>query len=99
MYLPTYFAACPGNQRRRTFITNDGTAHGSAELILMERRPGLACRIGEKIVRVERVVSQELECGAVNLIRAAFDCGVNHRAGGVAELGRKRAGLYLELLH
>ena len=80
-------------------VVDDRAAGRAAELVLVERRARQAGRIGEEVVGVEIVVAQKLEDRAVKLIGAALDGGVDHRAGGVAELGGEVVGLDLELLY
>jgi hypothetical protein len=55
--------------KEKGLILTDRTAEDAAELVLLKRRFGL---IGwfEEAARVERRVSQELERGAMELVRA-----------------------------
>ena len=80
-------------------VAHDRSAHGGAELVLMKSRPRLPRRIGEEVVGIQLVVAQELEYRAVELIGAALDGGIDHRARRVTEFRREGAGLDFEFLH
>src|SRR6266852_3629184 len=73
------------------------TAHGETELVLLERLPGDTSGIGEKVIGVQLLISQELEHAAMKLIRAGLDGGADDRARRAAELRAEIVCLDLEL--
>ena len=69
-----------------------------AELVAFEGRDRLVAGI-EKVLGVERRIAQELEGRAVHGVGPGAGDGVDHAAGGAAELGRVGVGQHLELEH
>ena len=81
----------------KSLIALDPAAGRAAELVLAEGPSGLAVGVLEEVGGVEFVVAQELPNAAVNLVRARFQRGVEHRAARAAKLGAERVGLEFEL--
>ena len=77
--------------------TKNRTANRPAKLVALER-VGLAGRELEEVPRVERVVSQELECVAVKLVGARSRDDVHDGSRHVPVLGRERRVVHFELL-
>src|SRR5205085_4984729 len=75
-------------------IPADGTADGAAELIALEGRDG----VGEKVARIQILIAQELEGGAVQAIRAGTRHGIHGGARIAPELGTVVTGLEAEFL-
>ena len=80
------------------FVLEDRAAQCCAELVLVERWAWQAGQIGEVIVRVEDIVTQEFEDDTMELICAILERGIDDRTGCMAELGWEVVGLYFELL-
>src|SRR5262249_46622121 len=79
-------------------VLRDRAAAGPAELMLTEIGLRTTRAVVEEVVRVERIVTQELEAASVQVVGPGLDLDVHHAAERAAELGRIRAGLQLELV-
>ena len=79
-------------------VLPEGAAQGSSELMLAERGPGDPGPVVEEVVGVERVVTQETERAAVELVGARPDLQVDDAAQRLSELGGVGARLQLELV-
>src|SRR5207247_1956269 len=77
---------------------DDGATERAAELMLAEIGLVAARPVVEEVVRVERVVPQEFEAVAVELVGARLDLDVHDAAERMAELRGIGAGLQLELV-
>lgn len=76
-------------------VAPDGAADGAARLVApLGRVEG-----GVAVARVEVLVAEEPEPGAMHLVGAALGDGVDDAADGAAEFGREARALHLELLH
>ncbi len=74
-------------------------ADGAAELVELERRPGAAAFIGEKIVGVELVIAKELVERKVRIVGPGLGDHVEDAAGGAPILRAEGVGIHLEFLH
>ena len=79
-------------------VLDQRSADRGAELVALPLRLRGAERVREEIVRVQRIVAEELVDAAANRIGAGFDDGVDDRSRAAAELGRVSVRLNLEFL-
>ena len=79
-------------------VLKDWTADKSAEIIPLQLALGLVVFLEEVVRGVERVVTDEVEPAAAELVRAAAGHDVDLRAAGAAELGAVAVAENLELL-
>src|SRR5262249_31836231 len=84
--------------KQEKLVADERTAGGSAELILAESREAAAGDVIEKIVGVENVVAEKFEYGAVEIVGAGFESGVDHRASVTPKFGAEVIVLHLEFL-
>jgi hypothetical protein len=75
----------------------DGSADGSAELVLLEVGARLAVELREGIVGVEDVVADEFPGAAVEVVGAGFADEVDVGAGAASISGVEVGGLNAEL--
>ena len=80
-------------------VTADRTADRAAELVIVIRRLRPVVQLVDRVVRVQSLVSEELEHRSMKFVAARFRDDVDDRAAGSPVLGGERVGVHLELLH
>ena len=76
----------------------DWTAGGQSKLVLAVLALLNVVRVFEKIRGIELIVAEKLPDGAVQLVGAGFDSGIENRCPGAAEFGTEARGLNFEFL-
>jgi len=79
-------------------VPDDWTAQSASELVPQPGGLGGAGFVGEEVGCVQCAVAKEFIAGAVELVGAGLDHGVDDGAGASAEFGRVPVGLDLEFL-
>ena len=80
-----------------SLVFDNGSAGGSAKLILLERAFLLTGGIQEEVCRIHFVITQELPGAAMDLVCAGFQRGVQYGTAGASELRAERVCLQAEL--
>ena len=79
-------------------VAHDRATEVAAELILIVRRLLRTRALGEEVVRIERLVAEEVIARAVERVRAGFRAHDDRRTGRPAVFSGIRAGHHLELV-
>src|SRR5687768_7148012 len=81
-----------------SLILYDCAAHGSAENVEAERRPGLIAGIAEPVVGAHLFIACKPESRPMKIVRSAASDNVDHAAAAASELRAEAIGQHFKLL-